>query len=292
MGLISRVSSRTYRDHMESTSITTSRQTEDDELLLLNHQNTLEESLHYEELINPSKNSVTCKTCAGLGRIPKERTNDLVALVPYNDERLQPKRTKCIVVTAVSITIVIFTLAGLFVVPRSMEFLEVDKPQKSNVSVDESGETLYLSLIQKYSIQNFNFYPVQLVDLDMKIMYENFIVKNATLNQTNISIGPRSTNQLTVLAENIIFSKEKNLNFIVMMCSGPWQRYHKVPLQFQTTVNMSHWAPFTRYELLQSSSYHFVNCEPNGQRVKLKDEISKQDAKIGNSDDEKMKIQT
>merc|ERR1739848_218509 len=85
---------------------------DEESLLLLNHHGSLEvveDSLHYEELINPSKNSVTCRTCSGLGRVPKERTNELLVLVPYNDERLQPKRTKCIVTTSVIITIAIFS---------------------------------------------------------------------------------------------------------------------------------------------------------------------------------------
>ena len=102
---------------------------EDDETLLLDN------SLHYEELINPSRNSVTCQTCNGLGRIPRERTNELVALVPYNDDRLKPKNTKLVIFSIVSFLLMLFAAAGVFALPRSIEFAESKNPEKTNVTV-------------------------------------------------------------------------------------------------------------------------------------------------------------
>lgn len=90
---------------MQSTSRTSTENDDanSDERFLLQHTN-FEESLNYEELVNPSKNSVTCPTCNGLGRMPKSSKNELVALVPYNDERLKPRRTKCFIFTGMVIT--------------------------------------------------------------------------------------------------------------------------------------------------------------------------------------------
>lgn len=34
-----------------------------------------------------------CPTCHGTGRIPKGQEDELVALIPYNDKRLKPRRT-------------------------------------------------------------------------------------------------------------------------------------------------------------------------------------------------------
>uniref|UniRef100_A0A8K9WRL7 Transmembrane protein 106 N-terminal domain-containing protein n=1 Tax=Oncorhynchus mykiss TaxID=8022 RepID=A0A8K9WRL7_ONCMY len=39
------------------------------------------------------RDSITCPTCQGTGHIPSEQVNELVALVPYNDQRLRPQRT-------------------------------------------------------------------------------------------------------------------------------------------------------------------------------------------------------
>merc|ERR1712117_385276 len=98
---------------------------EDDETLLLDN------SLHYEELINPSRNSVTRQTCNGLGRIPRERTNELVALVPYNDDRLKPKNTKLIIFSIVTFLLILFGASAIFVLPRSIEFAESKSPEKT-----------------------------------------------------------------------------------------------------------------------------------------------------------------
>ncbi|KAK2522313.1 Tmem106a [Columba livia] len=37
---------------------------------------------------------VNCPTCQGTGRIPREQERQLVALIPYGDQRLKPRRTK------------------------------------------------------------------------------------------------------------------------------------------------------------------------------------------------------
>ncbi|XP_015255629.1 PREDICTED: transmembrane protein 106B-like [Cyprinodon variegatus] len=40
------------------------------------------------------RDSVTCATCQGTGRIPRGQENQLVALIPYSDQRLRPRRTR------------------------------------------------------------------------------------------------------------------------------------------------------------------------------------------------------
>nr|AAH53198.1 Zgc:64013 protein [Danio rerio] len=39
------------------------------------------------------RDSITCPTCQGTGRIPRNQENQLVALIPYSDQRLKPRRT-------------------------------------------------------------------------------------------------------------------------------------------------------------------------------------------------------
>merc|ERR1712179_468833 len=108
---------------------------------------------HYEELINPSRNSVTCQTCNGLGRIPRERTYELVALVPYNDARLKPKNTK----------LILFATSAVFALPRSIEFAESKSPEKTNVTIDPLTDTMDLDLSSYYYIKNWNYYPIDIV---------------------------------------------------------------------------------------------------------------------------------
>ncbi|KAM6376432.1 transmembrane protein 106B isoform 2-T2 [Alca torda] len=47
------------------------------------------------------RDSVTCPTCQGTGRIPRGQENQLVALIPYSDQRLRPRRTKLYVTASV-----------------------------------------------------------------------------------------------------------------------------------------------------------------------------------------------
>jgi len=237
----------------ESTSL-------DDETLLLQHRN-LDESLHYEELINPSRDSVTCKTCHGLGRVPRERTNELIALVPYNDERLKPKRTKCVVMSAISVLFIMFLVAAIFATPRSVSFDERGSPYKKNATVDEKGSELKLDLAAYYGVENNNYYPIQIISLDMKIMYGSYIVKNVTMAMPTSSdmVHARDGINMTVNVYDIFFGKANHLGFLVNHCVQPYRRFNSIALQFQTTANITYW--YGHFELLQKVSSHFVRCE-------------------------------
>ena len=159
---------------------------ENDENLLLQHRQ-LEDSLNYEELVNPSRNSITCPTCSGLGRLPKTSTNELVALVPYNDSRLKPRRTKCLLFAGMSIAAIIFTTLLFALVPRSVTFEEAKhSPNTTNVKVDQEGASVIIDLNLMYKSYNYNYYPVKLNSLDIKVMYELYIVRNVTLTPANL----------------------------------------------------------------------------------------------------------
>merc|ERR550519_2100257 len=54
--------------------------------------------------------SALCPTCDGHGKVPKEKERHLVALIPADDDRLKPSRTKSYVLAAVVVSVLI---AGL-----------------------------------------------------------------------------------------------------------------------------------------------------------------------------------
>merc|ERR1712174_72475 len=116
-----------------------------DENILLRHNDRLEESLHYEELVNPSRDNITCATCQGLGRVPRDQTNELVALVPYNDVRLKPRRTKCFIFTGMILAGLIFGSLAFVSIPRTILFTEHKSKSNQNqnvttVIVDPAGK--------------------------------------------------------------------------------------------------------------------------------------------------------
>ena len=63
-----------------------------------------------------------CPSCQGTGRISKDDEENLVALIPYDDERLKPSRTKYYVIFAVAVCLVAFGLALFFFWPRTVIF--------------------------------------------------------------------------------------------------------------------------------------------------------------------------
>ncbi|KAG7246374.1 hypothetical protein CRUP_013311, partial [Coryphaenoides rupestris] len=66
------------------------------------------------------RDSITCPTCQGTGRIPSEQVNELVALIPYSDQRLQPQRTKLYVVLSTVVCLLASALVAFFLFPRSV----------------------------------------------------------------------------------------------------------------------------------------------------------------------------
>ncbi|XP_047665811.1 transmembrane protein 106C-like isoform X2 [Tachysurus fulvidraco] len=64
------------------------------------------------------RDSITCPTCQGSGRIPSDQVNELVALIPYSDQRLQPQRTKQYVGLSVIVCLFVCSLVTFFMFPR------------------------------------------------------------------------------------------------------------------------------------------------------------------------------
>ncbi|KAM9657038.1 transmembrane protein 106A isoform 2-T2 [Morphnus guianensis] len=69
------------------------------------------------------RSCVNCPTCQGTGRIPREQEKQLVALIPYGDQRLKPRRTKLYVCVAVTICLLTTSLSIFFLFPRSVTVL-------------------------------------------------------------------------------------------------------------------------------------------------------------------------
>uniref|UniRef100_A0A4X2M2C6 Transmembrane protein 106A n=1 Tax=Vombatus ursinus TaxID=29139 RepID=A0A4X2M2C6_VOMUR len=63
---------------------------------------------------------VTCPTCQGTGEIPSELEKQLVALIPYGDQRLKPRRTKLYVSLAVFTCLLMSALIFFILFPRSI----------------------------------------------------------------------------------------------------------------------------------------------------------------------------
>ncbi|XP_008939818.1 PREDICTED: transmembrane protein 106C-like [Merops nubicus] len=66
---------------------------EDEEGDFLESQDRVEDIARFPYVEFTGQDSITCPTCQGTGCVPTEQVNELVALIPYSDQRLRPQRT-------------------------------------------------------------------------------------------------------------------------------------------------------------------------------------------------------
>ncbi|PWA20641.1 hypothetical protein CCH79_00011456 [Gambusia affinis] len=91
------------------------------------------------------RDSVTCPTCQGTGRIPRGQENQLVALIPYSDQRLRPSRTKLYVTISVALCLLLSCLAVFFLFPRSIDVTYVGV-KSAYVSYNQEQRIVYLTI--------------------------------------------------------------------------------------------------------------------------------------------------
>ncbi|XP_060059425.1 transmembrane protein 106A isoform X6 [Erinaceus europaeus] len=94
---------------------------------------------------------VTCPTCQGSGEIPQELEKQLVALIPYGDQRLKPRHTKLSVFLAVLLCLLTSSLIVFFLFPRSV----VVQPAGLNSSIVTFDEAdIHLNITMFYAVSN------------------------------------------------------------------------------------------------------------------------------------------
>lgn len=152
----------------------------------------------------------TCPTCKGAGRIPKGQEDELVALIPYNDKRLKPRRT-CLYVSLMALLLILTGgVLTAFLYPR-LVLVQVVSSTNATISGNDSywiiennqtyDMTLEIETIVK--VKNSNFYPVTVSVMNVSLaFYENevglksyptFTVKSRSSQQVNVKQMARFT---------------------------------------------------------------------------------------------------
>lgn len=139
-----------------------------------------------------STSFVTCPTCQGNGEIPQELEKQLVALIPYGDQRLKPRRTKLSVFLAVTICLLIFSLTIFFLYPRNIVVHPVGL-NSSTVAFDETH--VQLNMTNVLNITNSNFYPVTVTQLTAEVLHQTSVVGQVT-SSLRLHIGPLASKQM------------------------------------------------------------------------------------------------
>ncbi|XP_006810704.2 transmembrane protein 106C-like, partial [Neolamprologus brichardi] len=98
------------------------------------------------------------------------QVNELVALIPYNDQRLQPQRTKLYVVLSVVLCLLASSLVAFFLFPRPV--VVVDGGIRSvTVTFDRNNTKVLMNMTSTLNFSNPNFFSVHVQSISSQVLY-------------------------------------------------------------------------------------------------------------------------
>ncbi|PKK17872.1 transmembrane protein 106C [Columba livia] len=183
------------------------------------------------------QDSVTCPTCHGTGCIPTEQVNELVALIPYSDQRLRPQRTKLYVLLSVLLCLLLSGLVVFFLFPRSV-LVDDDGIKVVQVWFDKKNSVVILAITATLRVKNSNFYSVTVTSLASQVQYMNTVVGTQQISSVS-SIQPLSDKlvNFTVKAE-----LGGPFSYVYFFCTFPKVKVHNIVIFMRTSVSPP-WEP-------------------------------------------------
>ncbi|XP_038616213.1 transmembrane protein 106B [Tachyglossus aculeatus] len=201
------------------------------------------------------RDSVTCPTCQGTGRIPRGQENQLVALIPYSDQRLRPRRTKLYVMASVSVCLLLSGLAVFFLFPRSIDVKYVGV-KSAYVSYDQSKRMIYLNITNTLNITNNNYYAVEVANITAQVLFSKTVIGKARLNNMT-AISPLDMKQIDYTVPTVIADE---MSYMYDFCTLPTIKVHNIVVMMQVTVTTTY---FGHSEQISQERYQYVDCGRN-----------------------------
>ncbi|XP_054420514.1 transmembrane protein 106B [Pteronotus mesoamericanus] len=201
------------------------------------------------------RDSVTCPTCQGTGRIPRGQENQLVALIPYSDQRLRPRRTKLYVMASVFVCLLISGLAVFFLFPRSIDVKYIGV-KSAYVSYDDTKHTVYLNITNTLNITNNNYYSVEVENITAQVQFSKTVIGKARLNNIT-NIGPLDMKQIDYTVPTVI---AEEMSYMYDFCTLMSIKVHNIVLMMQVTVTTTY---FGHSEQISQERYQYVDCGRN-----------------------------
>lgn len=201
------------------------------------------------------RDSITCPTCQGTGRIPRNQENQLVALIPYSDQRLKPRRTTLYVSISVFLCLLLSGLAVFFLFPRTIDVSYVGV-KSSYVTYDHNLHKVYLNITSTLNITNNNFYPIQLANITAQVQLYNTVIGNSVANNVT-TIIPLDMRQIDYTVPTTIANE---INYIYEYCTMQAIKVHNVVVLMRMTVTAVY---FGHAEQVSQEKYLYVDCGAN-----------------------------
>ncbi|RVE63088.1 hypothetical protein OJAV_G00164880 [Oryzias javanicus] len=201
------------------------------------------------------RDSVTCPTCQGTGRIPRGQENQLVALIPYSDQRLRPSRTKLYVTISVTLCLLLSGLAVFFLFPRSIDVSYVGV-KSAYVSYDNDKRIVYLNITSTLNITNNNYYSISVTSITAQVQFSKTVIGKAKFNNSTV-IVPLDERQLDYTVPTVIADE---MSYMFDYCTLPTIKVHNIVVMMQVTVTTSY---FGHTEQVSQEMYQYVDCGGN-----------------------------
>uniref|UniRef100_A0A3P9JJT0 Transmembrane protein 106C n=1 Tax=Oryzias latipes TaxID=8090 RepID=A0A3P9JJT0_ORYLA len=200
------------------------------------------------------RDSITCPTCQGTGRIPSEQVNELVALIPYSDQRLQPQRTKLYVGLSVLLCLLVSSLVAFFLFPRSV-VVEDAGLRSVTVRFDHLSKKVLMNMTSTLNFSNPNFFSVLVQSVSCQVLYMKTVIGTRQLDNST-TVLPLSQSQLNFTVSVEIGSSAP---YVYAFCTMPI-KVHNIVIFMQTTVKTSYMVRTSQNSL---ESYRYIDCGAN-----------------------------
>lgn len=201
------------------------------------------------------RDSITCPSCQGTGRIPSAQVNELVALIPYSDQRLRPQRTKLYVVLSVVLCLLASGLGAFFLFPRSVIVVS-DGVHSVVVHFDPTEQTVQMKLTSTLNFSNPNFFSVLVQSLSCQVLYMKTVVGTSQMDNVT-TILPLSETQVNYTVNVEIGSSAP---YVYTFCTMPTIKVHNIVVFMQTSVKSSYMVRTSQNNL---ESYPYIDCGAN-----------------------------
>lgn len=214
---------------------------------------TSQQNNGYEEFFG---GTIPCPSCRGVGRIPREQEHKLVALIPLNDDRLKPSRTKLYVILAVGICLVVGGLLLFFLYPRTIK-LNSNMPNLTPdyLYINTSQNLLFMTVVNRYNISNQNYVTIDAVKLEVTaVLFQQTIA--AATNVTTLSVPLRST-RTHYVAINMTLNTEAQTYIITYCGKGSSMYVRELLMPFQATLTTDYMGHTEQTSL---TTYQQVRC--------------------------------
>ncbi|XP_077577878.1 transmembrane protein 106B-like [Stigmatopora nigra] len=202
------------------------------------------------------RDSVTCPTCQGTGRIPRGQENQLVALIPYSDQRLRPSRTKLYVTTSICVCLLLSSLAVFFLFPRTID-VDYVGVKSAYVAYDQEKKIIYLNITNTLNITNNNYYAISVTNITAQVEFSKTVIGKAKLEINNTVIVPLEQRQIDYTVPTVIADE---INSMFKFCTLPSIKVHNMVVMMQITVTTSY---FGHTEQVSQEKFQYVDCGGN-----------------------------